>query len=173
MLCPFIKRFGINKLLREVGATKAKGTPTCDIFAFLMGFVFTRKNCIPCSKSQAKKCHLVRTLFTMLTMGWSDAQTFLPISFRLLASGNKENLLHGSRIKENHRTFATKRRKEAQKEKPALVIEMLKSESGTCAQTKYVLFDSWFSSPSAIISVRSLGYHVVTRLKNNDKLRYL
>jgi len=49
---------------------------------------------------------------------------------------------------------------------------MLEAVKGTAAQAKYVLFDSWFSTPSAILSIKNLGYHVVSRLKNHENYRY-
>jgi hypothetical protein len=52
------------------------------------------------------------------------------------------------------------------------VLSMLEKIKGTAAQADYVLFDSWFSSPSAILSIKQLGYHVVSRLKNNENYRY-
>ena len=56
--------------------------------------------------------------FTLLNMGWSDGVTFIPVDFRLVASGNDRNLLEGSHIKEDNRTVATKRRKAARCENP-------------------------------------------------------
>ena len=43
----FKKRFRINKLLRQSNAMKNKGVPAQDIFAFLLGLVFTGKTSIP------------------------------------------------------------------------------------------------------------------------------
>ena len=111
--------------------------------------------------------------FTMLTMGWSDGQTFLPVDYRMLASGKDSNLLVGSQVREDNRTLTTKRRIEARTDKPTLVLNMLESVKGTAAQAGHVLFDSWFTSPSSILSIRSLGYHVVARLKNNKNFLYL
>lgn len=111
--------------------------------------------------------------FTLLTMGWSDGQTFIPVDYRLLASGKDENLLEGSHVKEDKRTIATRRRVDARTEKPALVLNMLETAKGTSAQAEYVLFDSWFCSPSSLLSIRRLGYHAVARLKNHKNYRYL
>jgi len=111
--------------------------------------------------------------FTMLNLGWSDGQTYMPVDFRLLASGSDDNLLCGSQVKEDKRTLATKRRKEARTDKPTLSLKMLKDAKGTSAQAQYVLFDSWFSSPSFMLSVKGLGYDVVARLKNHENYRYL
>jgi len=105
-------------------------------------------------------------------MGWSDGQTYLPLDFRILANAEDKKLIYGTNVKEDNRTLATKRRKDARRDKPSLVLEMLASVKGTPAQAKYVLFDSWFSSPSSILSIKKLGYHVVTRLKNHKNFLY-
>lgn len=110
--------------------------------------------------------------FNLLNMGWSDGQTFLPVDYRILANADDKKLICGSYVKEDKRTLATKRRNEARRDKPSLVLDMLKSVKGTPAETKYVLFDSWFSSPSSILSIKRLGYHVVTRLKDHQNFRY-
>jgi len=109
---------------------------------------------------------------TLLTLGWSDGKTFIPVASRLLGSSNDKNLLEGPHVKADKRTLATKRRADARKEKPALVMEMLKAVKGTAAEAKYVLFDSWFASPSSLLSIAGIGFHVVARLKNNKNYRY-
>ena len=110
--------------------------------------------------------------FTMLNLGWSDGQTYMPVDFRILASGGEKNLLEGTHIKEDNRTLATKRRKEARKDKPTLALKMLGDAKGTPKQTKYVLYDSWFSSPSFLLSVKNVGYDSIARLKNHENYRY-
>jgi len=40
----FIKRFGVNRLLRQVNATKEKGVSAYTLFAYLVGLVFSGKN---------------------------------------------------------------------------------------------------------------------------------
>ena len=111
--------------------------------------------------------------FTMLNLGWSDGVSFVPVDFRMVASNNDDNLLEGSHVKEDNRTIATKRRKQARTPKPELVLKMLKNVKGTPAQTKHVLFDSWFSPPKALLDVKQLGYDVVARLKDHENYRYL
>ena len=111
--------------------------------------------------------------FTLLNMGWSDGVTFIPVDFRLVASGKDSNILEGSHIAEDNRTLATRRRKNARTEKPELVLQMLKRAKGTPAQTQHVLFDSWFCSPKSILDIKQLGYDVVARLKDHENYRYL
>jgi len=239
----FIKRFGINKLLRKVGATKEKGISAYLIFSLLLGLVFTRKNLYetmalsreapsfskntayrylsnpsvnwevfvqdlssvvipeidkltsethktvsiiddtPYWRNRSKKVELLSRCydhaekryykgFTMLNLGWSDGHTYIPVDFRILASGNDKNLLEGSHIKEDNRTLATKRRVAARQDKPSLALQMLKDAKGTPKQTKFVLYDSWFASPSFLLSVKGLGYDSIARLKNHKNYRY-
>jgi hypothetical protein len=239
----FIKRFKVNRILRQVNATKEKGVSAYDLFAYILGLVFTGKNLYtvlelchekigfgkdavyrylnkgaihwekfilrlscamipevdkltaedrktaliiddtPYYRNRSKRVEMLSWCYdhvkhvyykglTLLTLGWSDGQTFIPVSFRLLASGDDKNLIEGSRVKRDGRALATKRRNDARKEKPGLVLEMLKAVIGTAAQARYVLFDSWFASPSSLLSIAELGFHVVSRVKNHENYRY-
>ena len=103
--------------------------------------------------------------FTLLTMGWSDGQSFIPVDYRPVASNNDKNLLNGSDMPVDKRTIVTKRRIAARKPKPELVIDMLNSVKGTQMDCEHVLFDSWFSSPLAFHNVKSTGHNAVGRLK--------
>ena len=111
--------------------------------------------------------------FNLLCLGWTDGETFIPVKEQMVASGNDKNLLEGSHVKEDHRTLATKRRVDARKDKNTLTIQMLESIKGTPAQNKHVLFDSWFESPLSLVSIKSIGYDVIARAKNNENYRYL
>ena len=103
--------------------------------------------------------------FTLLTMGWSDGQSFVPLDFRQVASNDDKNLLYDPKLHEDKRTLATKRREAARKSKPLLVVDMLNAVKGTPVDCKHVLFDSWFTSPLAFHQVKGTGHDVVGRLK--------
>lgn len=80
--------------------------------------------------------------FRMLTLGWSDGSTFLPVNSILLSSENKKNRINEAAAVDK-RTVGYKRR-------------ALSMEKGTHAiPAKCVLFDSWF--PSAIGTKRSVA----------------
>jgi hypothetical protein len=111
--------------------------------------------------------------FTFLAMGWSDGCTFVPADFMVVSSGDDKNLLEGSNIKEDKRTLATKRRQQARTDKPTLVLDMLERAKQIHPETKHVLFDSWFSTPKALLDIKAKGYDVVARLKNHENYRYL
>ena len=109
---------------------------------------------------------------TLLTMGWTDGQTFVPVDYRVLSASEDKNLIYGSEVSEDNRTIATKRRKDARAGKPKLVLDMLRNVKGSASDAEYVMFDSWFSSPSAVVPICEMGYKVVTMLKDN-KTKYL
>ena len=110
--------------------------------------------------------------FAMLNLGWTDGETFIPVKSQMVASGNDENLLEGSHVKQDRRTLATRRRDDARKDKNTLVLQMLEGIKGTPAQTPYVVFDSWFESPLSLISIKKIEYDVIARAKNNENYRY-
>jgi hypothetical protein len=82
--------------------------------------------------------------FRMLTLGWSDGDTFLPVNFRLLSSPSDKNVLCPVR-KKDKRTNCYKRRRRARMSTTDVLIEMLHNAGSIPA--RYVLFDSWFTLP--------------------------
>jgi len=105
---------------------------------------------------------------TLLTMAWTDGQTLIPVDYRVVSASKDENLLCGSKFAEDNRTIATKRRKDARTDKPVLVLNMLQNVMGSAADEQYVMFDSWYSSPSSILSVCATQHDVIARLKKNN-----
>jgi hypothetical protein len=105
--------------------------------------------------------------FTDLVLGWSDGVSFVPVDMRVVASSNDENLIEGSHVKEDGRTIATRRRRDAVTSKPQLLLDMLAAAKETPAHCKYVLFDSWYANPKSFFDITKLGYSVCARLKKN------
>ena len=54
-----------------------------------------------------------------------------------------------------------------------VMIYLLKTASGAGHQTKYVLFDSWFSNPKQIFDVKELGLNVIAMVKRSSKRNYI
>ena len=135
-------------------------------------------------RDRSKKCELLSRFkdhsnnryykgYTLLTIGWDDGQTFIPFEYRLVANADEKKLVEGSHVKEDNRTLATKIRKDAMTEKPKLVLNFLeKAKSAPISQPSYVIFDSWFCSPSSILSIKGIGYDVVARMKNHKNFLY-
>ncbi len=108
--------------------------------------------------------------FRMLTMGWSDGHTFLPLDFALLSS-NKSSI-NGVNESVDKRTHGFKRRQEALLSAPRVIASMLDRALTAGAAASYVLMDSWFTHAPLIGEVISRGLDVIGMVKNDNK-RYL
>ncbi len=64
--------------------------------------------------------------FRMLTLGWSDGNTFLPLAFTLLSSEKEENRICSIDDSVDKRSNGYKIRKEAIKKSPDVMIDLLK-----------------------------------------------
>ena len=109
----------------------------------------------------------------MLTLGWSDGNTFLPINSVLLSSEKKQNRL-AEAAPMDKRTVAYKRRALSVQKGTQMMLELLKTAKAAAIPASYVLFDRWFTSPSAIHSIKEIGYDVIGMVKKTSKmfLRY-
>ncbi len=110
--------------------------------------------------------------FRLLTLGWTDGCTFMPINSSLLASNKEENIL-GTRSKIDKRTISGQRRLMACQKATDVMIYLLKTALGAGHQAKYVLFDSWFSNPKQILDVKELGLNVIAMVKRSSKRNYI
>ena len=50
------------------------------------------------------------------------------------------------------------------------MLELLKAAKTVAIPAKYVLFDSWFSSPSTLHAVKEIGYDVIGMVKKTPKM---
>ena len=75
--------------------------------------------------------------FRMLTLGWSDGNTFLPLSHCLLSSSSKQQQLQGASEDVDPRSNGGKQRKLAQCKAPEVVLTLLQEarEAGAPAST--------------------------------------
>lgn len=113
--------------------------------------------------------HRYRFGFRMLTLGWSDGSTFLPVNSVLLSSENKKNRVNEA-IDVDKRTVGYKRRMLSMQKGTQAMLELLKIAKKVDIPAKYVLFDSWFSSPSTLHAVKSIGYDVIGMVKKTPKM---
>lgn len=110
--------------------------------------------------------------FRLMTLGWTDGCSFLPINFSLLASSNAANTL-GVCNSFDKRSIAGKRRIMARKKGTTVMVQLLKTALDAGHRAKYVLFDSWFSNPKQIVDIHNLGLDVIAMVKRSSKIRYL
>ena len=109
--------------------------------------------------------------FRMLTLGWSDGNTFMPVNSILLSSEN-DNTVVNIPESTDKRTNAYKRRKLSRSKANDAMITLIKEAKTACIKASYVLFDSWFASPDSICKVRNLGYDVIAMIKKTPKVFY-
>ena len=109
--------------------------------------------------------------YRLMTLGWTDGNTFLPVNSCLLASSKESNLI-GPVGRFDGRSLAVKRRKLAQTKGTEVMIELLKSAVTAGHTAKYVLFDTWFSSPAQLIAVKNLGPDSIAMVKKSSRIYY-
>lgn len=132
------------------------------------------------SRNRSKKVELLAKVFDhtthkyckgfrMLTLGWSDGNTFLPISFSLLSSQKDENVLCKATDLDK-RTLAHKRRNQARQSTLDVTLNLLRAAKNIPA--KFVLFDSWFTTPKTVISVKEEHREVIGMIRITEKIHY-
>ena len=109
--------------------------------------------------------------YRLMTLGWTDGNTFLPVNSCLLASSKESNLI-GPVNQYDGRSLAAKRRKLAQTKGTEVMIELLKTAQNAGHHADYVLFDTWFSSPAQLIAVKKLGLDSIAMIKKNPRIYY-
>lgn len=113
--------------------------------------------------------HAYKFGFRLLTLGWSDGSTFLPVSSVLLSSENKKNRINEASVMDK-RTVGYKRRQLSMQKGTSVMLELLRQAKCAAIPAKYVLFDSWFSSPSSIHAVKEIGYDIIAMVKKTPKM---
>lgn len=109
--------------------------------------------------------------YRLMTVGWTDGNTFLPVNSCLLASSKESNLI-GPVDHFDGRSLAARRRKLAQMKGTEAMIELLKSARSAGHRADYVLFDTWFSSPAQLIAVKKLGLDSIAMIKKSNRIYY-
>ena len=109
--------------------------------------------------------------YRLMTLGWTDGNTFLPVNSSLLASSKESNLIGPSHDYDG-RSLAAKRRKLAQMKGTDVMIELLKKAQSAGHHADYVLFDTWFSSPAQLLAVKDLGLDSIAMIKKSSRIYY-
>lgn len=107
-----------------------------------------------------------------LTLGWSDANTFLPVNFALMSTGKPHNLVGHPAVSNDQRSVAGKRRCQAQRPMNIITLELIDQALANGVPAQYVLFDSWFSSPKMFWQLKQRKPDGVGMLKQSIKIYY-
>lgn len=109
--------------------------------------------------------------FRLLTLGWSDGNTFVPVNSCLLSSADAAKLLQEARPVDR-RTCGYRHRHMAQGTAPVAMMKMIRSAIASGLSASYVLFDSWFSTPPSILAVKKAELDVIAMVKKTSKVHY-
>ena len=109
--------------------------------------------------------------FRMLTLGWSDGVTMIPVNACLLSTEKAANRLCES-VAVSPKSNGAKARELAVKKGTEAASELVSNAIAAGIQANYVLFDSWFSSPKVICSMKEKGLDVVAMVKRSSKIHY-
>jgi hypothetical protein len=162
-------RIFTGKLVREVDQLTADNRQSVLIFDDSL-----------LSRNRSKKVELLAKVFDhtshkflkgfrMLTLGWSDGNTFLPLGFNLLSASKDENVLFEA-SRQDGRTLAHQRRVKARSNTNDVVIDLLKAAKDVPA--RYVLFDSWFTTPQTVVRVKHEKREVIGMMRITEKAYY-
>ena len=111
--------------------------------------------------------------FRMLTLGWSDGNSFVPVNHCLLSAADDKNLLCDAASFDG-RSLAGKRRRQSRCKATNVMIDLIKIARQSGLKAKYVLFDSWFSSPKTITALkREQNLDVIAMIKKSSKVKYV
>ena len=128
------------------------------------------------SRNRSKKVELLAKIydhsigkyvrgFNMLTLGWSDGFSFIPVAFNMLSSAKSQNRYTDLTDKIDKRSIAYKRRKSALLQKPQAVMELITKALDFGITADYVLMDTWFTNEPLIKNITDTGLDVIGMVK--------
>ena len=110
--------------------------------------------------------------FRMLTLGWSDGVSFIPVNSCLLSTENKENRINEAN-QVNKQAFGTKIREMAQSKATDVLLQLIQEAQKAEIKAKYVLFDSWFTYPKTILALKKMQLDTVAMVKKAENIQFL
>lgn len=110
--------------------------------------------------------------FRMLTLGWSDGNSFVPMMLSMLSSAKKKNRLAPMREDIDKRTNGYKRRQESKRKSTDMLVDMVAMAMTAGTTARHLLFDSWFAFPATIKRIHALGMHTICMLKDTGNKSY-
>ena len=109
--------------------------------------------------------------FKLLTLGWSDGVSFLPLDFILCSSANANKRIQNVKKELDKRCSGYKRRVEAMVKSTNHLEAMVKRVMARGIRADYLLMDSWFAFPS-ILAILGKHLPVICMGKDMPKVFY-
>ena len=109
--------------------------------------------------------HKFQKGFTLLTLGWSDGYSFIPVAFNMLSSAKQKNRYQEASDKVDRRTNGYKARKESMMSKTDAAVLLIQRALDFGIAADYVLMDTWFTTEPMLKAVLKEGLHVIGMVK--------
>ena len=103
--------------------------------------------------------------FTLLTLGWSDGYSFIPVGFNMLSSSAKSNRYQEISGHIDRRSNGYKARQESLLSKTDAAILLIRRALNAGVTADYVLMDSWFTTEPMVKSILAEGLDVIGMVK--------
>ena len=116
--------------------------------------------------------HKFQKGFTLLTLGWTDGYSFIPVGFNMLSSAKKQNRYQEVSEDIDHRTNGYKARKESMFTKTEAAVLLIKNALDAGMNADYVLMDTWFTTEPMIRKILELGLDVIGMVKQLKQRYY-
>lgn len=108
--------------------------------------------------------------FNLLTLGWTDGFSFIPVAFNMLSSTKQEKRFTEINPKIDRRTNGYRARVSATMHKPDAAIAMIREALAAGVPAQYILMDTWFTNEPFIKRILGCGLDVIGMLKNNRQM---
>ena len=108
--------------------------------------------------------------FNLLTLGWTDGFSFIPVAFNMLSSAKREKRFKETGPKIDRRTNGYKARVSATMHKPDAAITMIQEALAAGIPAQYILMDTWFTNEPFIKRILGCGLDVIGMLKNSRQM---
>ena len=109
--------------------------------------------------------HKFQKGFTLLTLGWLDGYSFIPVGFNMLSSANKDNRYQKIFTDIDHRTSGYKSRSESLIQKTDAAILLIQRALAVGIKADYVLMDTWFTTGTYAEKILLSGLDAIGMVK--------
>ena len=116
--------------------------------------------------------HKYQKGFTMLTLGWSDGYSFVPVGFNLLSSAKKSNRYQEISDRIDRRTNGYRARRESLLAKPEAAVLLVQKALAAGIQADYVLMDTWFTTEPMLEKLLETGVDAIGMVKQLKQRYY-
>ena len=104
--------------------------------------------------------------FSMVTLGWTDSFSFVPVDFALVGSSKEKNIYSKEMKKLDHRSYMHRKYSQITQPKPKTASNMIKNILNLGVRADYVLMDSWYANEPLLHELVEEGIDVIGMLKN-------